>query len=116
MKRWLVPLLVGMGVSSAVLAEEAPNDATHLNLRAFVYTAFSAVKKTDQMPQYPMGRALTKADLYSGVAAAIRVRGKACANVIGARAMDPMGEKIDVRCSDGGHYHLLPASGEVQGV
>ena len=89
-------------------------DATHLGLRAFVYNAFTGVQKADEVPQYPKGRALTKADLYSGVAAGIRVRGKSCAGVIVAHAVDATGSKIDVTCTGGGHYRVLPTTGEVQ--
>lgn len=115
MKRSLVILLALLGTALIAQAkEDVPNDATHLGLRAFVYTAFAAVNKTDQIPKYPRGRTFTTADLYGGVAAAIRIRGKACANVSEARAIDAGGERIDVRCTDGGKYRLLTVSGEVQ--
>lgn len=90
-------------------------DATHLGLRAFVYNAFTGVQKADEMPKYPKGT-LSKADLYGGVAAGIRVRGKACTGVTEARALDANGEKIEVKCVGGGRYRVLPLSGEVQGV
>lgn len=115
MKHSLVVLLALLGATfSAQAQDDVPNDATHLGLRAFVYTAFAAVNKTDQMPKYPHGRKFTTADLYGGVAAAIRIRGKACANVTEARAIDVGGERVDVRCSDGSKYRLLTVSGEVQ--
>ncbi len=88
-------------------------DATHLGLRVFVPNAFSGVQKADEAPRYPKGT-LTTAELYSGVAAGIRVRGKACTDVTEAHAMDANGEKIEVTCADGGHYVVQPLSGEVQ--
>ncbi|MEF9385761.1 hypothetical protein ACQUJT_08090 [Ralstonia pseudosolanacearum] len=113
MKRSLIALLAGLGAASVAHAQEAPMDATHLGLRAFVYNAFTGVQKADEMPQYPKG-ALSKADLYGGVAAGIRARGKACAGVAEARALDANGEKIEVKCTGGGRYRVLPLTGEVQ--
>lgn len=115
MQRFLIALLAGLGAASVVHAQEAPMDATHLGLRVFVSNAFTGVQKADEMPRFPKG-VLTKADLYSGVAAGIRVRGKTCAGVTEARAMDATGEKIEVKCSGGGRYRVLPLTGEVQTV
>ncbi|GHH54237.1 hypothetical protein [[Pseudomonas] boreopolis] len=114
--RWTpLVLLACLGIGSPASAQEAPMDATHLGLRAFVYNAFTGVQKASEMPKYPKGT-LSKAELYSGVAAGIRVRGKACAGVAEARAVDEMGEKIDVKCTDGGRYRLLPLKGEATGA
>ncbi|WP_296226869.1 hypothetical protein [Ralstonia sp. UBA689] len=112
----LSALLAGLGAASAVHAQEAPMDATHLGLRTFVYNAFTGIQKAEDMPRYPKGRPLTKADLYSGVAAGIRARGKSCTGVSEAHAVDAMGSKIDVTCTGGGHFRVLPTTGEVQGV
>lgn len=109
-------LLAALCAAPPVQAQEAPMDATHLGLRAFVYNAFTGAQKADDMPKYPKGRPLTKADLYSSVAAGIRVRGKSCASVSEAHAVDAMGSKIDVTCAGGGHFRVLPTTGEVQGV
>lgn len=114
MKHSLIILLAALGIAPLLHAQEAPMDATHLGLRVFVPNAFAAVQKADETPQYPKGT-LTKADLYSGVAAGIRVRGKACANVTEAHAMDANGEKIEVICADGGSYVVQPLTGGVQG-
>lgn len=90
-------------------------DATHLRLRAFVYNAFAGIQKTSETPKYPKGT-LTTAELYKGVAAGIRIRGKRCSGVKEARAVDAIGEKIDVTCDGGGRFRVTPLSGEVQGV
>ncbi|ANA33600.1 hypothetical protein [Ralstonia mannitolilytica] len=114
MQRSLIALLAGLGVASIVYAQEAPLDATHLGLRVFVPNAFTSVQKADEMPKFP--KVLTKAELYSAVAAGIRVRGKACTSVTEAHAVDASGEKIEVTCAGGGHYRLLPLKGEAQPV
>ena len=113
MKRSLIVLLVGLGAAPLLHAQEAPMDATHLGLRVFVSNAFTGVQKADEMPKYPKG-ALTKADLYSGVAAGIRVRGKGCTGVAEAHAVDDNGEKIEVKCVGGGNYLVQPLTGKVQ--
>jgi hypothetical protein len=115
MKLALAVLLALSGTSFCAHAQDdVPNDATHLGLRVFVYTAFAGVNKIDQMPKFPSGRKFTRTDLYRGVAAGIRIRGKQCANVAQAHAADVGGERVDVRCTDGGRYRLLSVSGEVQ--
>lgn len=115
MKCSLVVLLAGLGAAPLLYAQEAPMDATHLGLRVFVSNAFTGIQKADEMPRYPKGT-LSKADLYNGVAAGIRVRGKACTGVTEAHAEDATGEKIAVKCVGGGRYRVLPLTGEVQGV
>ncbi len=86
MKYNVIALLAGLLLVSTAHAEEAPMDATHLGLRAFVYNAFVGIKKAEDMPQFPKGHPLTKAELYNGVAAGVRVRGKKCSSVVDARA------------------------------
>lgn len=113
MKRLPIVLLAALSASPLLHAQEAPMDATHLGLRVFVVNAFTGVQKADEMPAYPKGT-LTKADLYSAVAAGIRVRGKGCTQVTVARAVDTNGEKIEVTCADGGSYVVQPLNGEVK--
>lgn len=44
MKYNVIALLTGLLLVSTAHAEEAPMDATHLGLRAFVYNAFVGIK------------------------------------------------------------------------
>lgn len=115
MKYNVIALLTGSLLVSTAHAEEAPMDATHLGLRAFVYNAFVGIKKAADMPQFPKGHPLTKAELYNGVAAGVRVRGKNCNSVVDARALDANGSKISVNCAGGESYQVLPLTGEVKG-
>ncbi|WP_151761627.1 hypothetical protein [Acinetobacter seifertii] len=115
MKYKVIALLTGFLLVSTAHAEEAPMDATHLGLRAFVYNAFTGIKKAEDMPQFPKGHLLTKAELYNGVAAGVRVRGKNCNSVVEARALDANGSKISVKCAGGESYQVLPLTGEVKG-
>lgn len=115
MKYNVIALLAGFLLVSTAQAAEAPMDATHLGLRAFVYNAFTGIKKAEDMPQAPKGHPLTKAELYNAVAAGVRVRGKKCSDVVDARALEANGSKISVKCTGGESYQVLPLTGEVKG-